>query len=498
MIRLKSLELFRFKNVEHGKIDFSELPSGGSITGIYGQNGSGKTAVVNALDCLRRLIAGHPQDRLSSDYLVNQSDNLEIIAQYTISYPVNDACGEAEVGYRVRLAKGEGNALRPMSETLTFKPENGSKRVLIDHTVVSPETKTAFEDGSIASWSYAPKGRWTSIKAFSSEVERYFTLGEGASQNANTSFIFSREFGRGLLEFARMSQDTETGEYKERIPAAVRDASAEVVTPLLIITSRLIDYSRKNMFVLPTAQSSAISFNLMYLSTVADDARLGLHSFMGFDTDAPCNVSIEQFDLLNKTATRINGVLSALIPDYSIQVKDLGPVVLEQGEEGRRIELMSKRSDKLIPFRCESEGIQNITGITSLLIDVYNNENFCLVIDELDSGVFEFLLGELLEVLSQKAKGQLIFTAHNLRALETLPSKCLVFTTSNPENRFVRFKGVKSSNNLRDLYLRAINLGGQDEEIYRPTDRFAIDSAFFRAGHQDERSFEELLESLGE
>lgn len=311
------------------------------------------------------------------------------------------------MGYRVRLAKGEGNALRPTSETLTFKPENGSKRVLIDHTVVSPETKTAFEDGSIASWSYAPKGRWTSIKAFSSEVERYFTLGEGASQNANTSFIFSREFGRGLLEFARMSQDTETGEYKERIPAAVRDASAEVVTPLLIITSRLIDYSRKNMFVLPTAQSSAISFNLMYLSTVADDARLGLHSFMGFDTDAPCNVSIEQFDLLNKTATRINGVLSALIPDYSIQVKDLGPVVLEQGEEGRRIELMSKRSDKLIPFRCESEGIQNITGITSLLIDVYNNENFCLVIDELDSGVFEFLLGELLEVLSQKLKASL-------------------------------------------------------------------------------------------
>ena len=159
MIRLKSLELFRFKNVEHGKIDFSELPSGGSITGIYGQNGSGKTAVVNALDCLRRLIAGHPQDRLSSDYLVNQSDNLEIIAQYTISYPAKDACGEAEVGYRVRLAKGEGNALRPTSETLTFKPENGSKRVLIDHTVVSPETKTAFEDGSIASWSYAPSIR---------------------------------------------------------------------------------------------------------------------------------------------------------------------------------------------------------------------------------------------------------------------------------------------------------------------------------------------------
>lgn len=498
MIRLKSLELFRFKNVEHGKIDFSELPSGGSITGIYGQNGSGKTAVVNALDCLNRLIAGYPQDRLSSDYLANQSDSLEIIALYAIPYPVEDTSGEAEVGYRVRLAKGEGSALCPISETLTFKPENGSKRVLIDHAVITPKTKDAFEDGPIASWSYAPKGRWISIKAFSSEVERYFTLGEGASQNANTSFIFSREFGRGLLEFARMSQDSEMGGFRKGIPAAVRDASTEVVAPLMIVTSRLIDYSRKSMFVLPTAQSSAISFNLMYFSTIESDSRCGSHSFMGLDTDAPCNVSVERFNVLKETAERINDVLTALIPDYSIQVKDLGPVVLEQGEEGRRIELMSKRSDKLIPFRCESEGIQKITGITSLLIDVYNDENCCVVIDELDSGVFEFLLGELLEVLSQKAKGQLIFTAHNLRALETLPSKCLVFTTSNPENRFVRFKGVKSSNNLRDLYLRAINLGGQDEEIYKPTDRFAIDSAFFRAGHQNERSFEELLESLGE
>ena len=31
-------------------------------------------------------------------------------------------------------------------------------------------------------------------------------------------------------------------------------------------------------------------------------------------------------------------------------------------------------------------------------------------------------------------------------------------------------------------YLRAINLGGQSEVVYEPTNKFAIDSAFFEAG----------------
>lgn len=58
MIRLKSLELFCFKNVEHGKIDFSELPSGGSITGIYGQNGSGKPLLLTRSTVLGDLLQG--------------------------------------------------------------------------------------------------------------------------------------------------------------------------------------------------------------------------------------------------------------------------------------------------------------------------------------------------------------------------------------------------------------------------------------------------------
>ena len=58
----------------------------------------------------------------------------------------------------------------------------------------------------------------------------------------------------------------------------------------------------------------------------------------------------------------------------------------------------------------------------------------------------------------------------------------LIFTTANPKNRYVPFKGSRESNNLRSQYLRAINLGGQPEVVYEPTNKFAIDGAFFEAG----------------
>lgn len=105
-----------------------------------------------------------------------------------------------------------------------------------------------------------------------------------------------------------------------------------------------------------------------------------------------------------------------------------------------------------------------------------------VAIDELDSGIFEYLLGELLNIISEKGKGQLIFTSHNLRPLETIDKGFIVFITTNPDNRYIRFTNVKENNNLRDFYYRDIVLGEQKEEVYNPTNNFEIALAFREAG----------------
>ena len=66
-----------------------------------------------------------------------------------------------------------------------------------------------------------------------------------------------------------------------------------------------------------------------------------------------------------------------------------------------------------------------------------------MAIDELDSGIFEYLLGEILRIISEKGKGQLIFTSHNLRPLETIDKGFVAFTTTNVNNRYIRFSNVK-------------------------------------------------------
>ena len=61
IIKLKGIELENFKNVKYGKIDFKEDRDTGEISnilGIYGQNGSGKTSVINALYIFRMLLSG--------------------------------------------------------------------------------------------------------------------------------------------------------------------------------------------------------------------------------------------------------------------------------------------------------------------------------------------------------------------------------------------------------------------------------------------------------
>ena len=114
---------------------------------------------------------------------------------------------------------------------------------------------------------------------------------------------------------------------------------------------------------------------------------------------------------------------------------------------------------------------------------MYNDPHICLAVDELDSCIFEYLLGELLGVLCEEAKGQLIFTSHNLRAFEKMGVKNLICSTTNADDRYIRLRGVHKSNNKRDFYIRALILGGQKETLYDQDELDSIGYAFRRAGN---------------
>jgi AAA15 family ATPase/GTPase len=171
-----------------------------------------------------------------------------------------------------------------------------------------------------------------------------------------------------------------------------------------------------------------------------------------------------------------------LIPGLSVSIKDYGKQLTKDGKDGVRFELLSIRGADEIPLRYESEGIKKIISILNILMGMYNNPSICVAVDELDAGIYEYLLGELLTVIEETGLGQLIFTSHNLRPLEMIDKNSLIFSTTNPDNRYIKLSNVKANNNLRDFYLRSINLGGQKEEIYVPTKECDIRRALRKAG----------------
>ena len=184
---------------------------------------------------------------------------------------------------------------------------------------------------------------------------------------------------------------------------------------------------------------------------------------------------------LAEAVKAINIALKAIISDLSIEIRPVDEELDKEGNKNILVQVYSVRAGKEFLTKYESEGIKRIISLLNYLISLYNYPEICLAVDELDSGIFEYLLGEILGVLNEEAKGQLIFTSHNLRAFEKLNIRNIVCTTLNPKNRYIRLTGKEKNHNPRDFYIRTITIGGQKEELYDEADLQSIGYAFRRA-----------------
>ena len=90
IVRLQGLELRNIKNVEFGKI---EMPNSyqnerrynnSEILGLYGQNGSGKTAVIDTMYFLQKFMTGESIEKKLTDYINMKKESAELKASFII------------------------------------------------------------------------------------------------------------------------------------------------------------------------------------------------------------------------------------------------------------------------------------------------------------------------------------------------------------------------------------------------------------------------------
>ena len=485
-LRLTDLEINGLKNVKNGKLNFVNKRKAfkASVLGLYGQNGTGKTALIDALHILKLLLSGKSIPDEYCNYInvdsqeANLSYRFRIYVSETVDYEVCltvDEEGEESFSTSVvaeevlpYLSEREGNLwnslgkkkrrLEIKSEKLSYAYTDGEKRIK-KHTFLQ-STRTEL---------IAPKKYYALLFGRKKETAERLKIVSLMAKQKSQSLFFSAAFLQLLFEQLNASK---TPNY-------------ELLFHIDILL-KLAKYGRTELFVLGASSTGKINLGELPIRYKASEKQEhGITGEYFLSLDEATELPEELFPETKRLIQNINGVLEQIIPSLTISVADLGTVMLMEngeGKKGRRIQLMSNKNSKEIPLRYESEGIKKIVSVLHLLIGMYNQSSITVAIDELDAGIFEYLLGEILHILSEKGKGQLIFTSHNLRPLETIDRGFIAFTTTNPENRYIRFTNIKTTNNLRDFYFRDIVLGEQNEPVYEMTNNAEIALALREAG----------------
>ena len=461
IVRIESITLSNFKNVVNGTLSFENTrkPFVSSILALYGQNGSGKTALIDAIELLKYALSGQTIPANFCDYINIDADSASLKYEFKVENMETKALYSSvyEVSIRKDLDDSAQNLINDseihekykvtlFDEVLSYSYDNGEKKKKM-LPVIDTRTSDAF----------APKTKYDALTGKNRSLEMDLLVAKKLAGATSRSFVFSKE-----------------------MLAAIRENCKEAWHIFLI--NSLVDYGHLSLFVINTANSGLISLNALPLAFRYEEKTRGAAGSLAFRLDGVSVIKQENFDIMKKVIDNMNIVLTQIIPGLTISIKDLGAQIMKDGQSGYRIQMISQRNGKEIPLQYESDGIKKIVSILQLLIVVYNNPSITVAIDELDSGVFEYLLGEILRIISEKGKGQLIFTSHNLRPLETLDRGFIAFTTTNPSNRYMRLNNVKTNNNLRDFYYRDIVLGEQSEVVYEPTNNYKIALAFREAG----------------
>lgn len=455
--------IHNFKNVNYGEVTYMNNGSINSrgkiektdIVGIYGQNGSGKTALVEALDILRCIIAGNSISYKAYAGMMAKDEPVCLITDFFVE--------KEKVKYKVRYevsirADNEQNNIQIYKEKLTYWKRGASwiaKRSM------------EFENPYYEQANISLNGN---LSVISKDIDKYKDITFLSNMHAlallcsqQCCSVFFNKYVLGNIRILHSNED---------------------VTSFKDIICGIMQFGLVNLSVVKVNQLGTINRNQSIPINVHNETDTSIMSGIVFlNVNETSEILEAHYDQVETAITAINIVLRSIIPNLKIELVKGKELEKPDGRTAYEVELYSNRDGKRFLIMYESEGIKRIISILNYLIAVFNNPGICLVVDELDSGIFEYLLGELLGLMHREMKGQLIFTSHNLRILEKLDAKNIVCSTVNPNNRYIRLTGIEKNHNKRDYYIRAITVGGQKEDLYDEDDLIAMGYAFRKAGN---------------
>ena len=351
------------------------------VKGIYGENGSGKTAVMMAVRIMTRIL-------LDRNYLsdsVNQRLLLESINKKTrrlsveVTFYTMDSIGPFICHYQMVLEIGRDGRVCLTREKLERK---------IGHNSQTPY-----------------------VLVYESRDGSLFRFNKGEL------FEYCREKTKNLLgqrSFATFINEIEAAGYNLRsLPGGHLRSLAVFASRIHVEIDEADDHRDDAYQKLKKLNSEDILREHEEL-TIYSWASTAAHKSTEFV------IPKDQLNLFREQTDRLSAFVRIFKPD----LKRIDYVTKEYGEL-----LICRRVMEYEGFRLdeeyESRGIKKLMRLFGILDAA--SRGYIVFIDELDSNINDIYLDKLIEYFTYYGKGQLCFTAHNLSPMSVLRnSKCAI------------------------------------------------------------------------
>ena len=192
LVRICEIRLTGFKNTTCGVVQMpSELNEAyfmrhADVLGIYGQNGSGKTAVIEAMDFIQRLLTGKPLPADAVEYIGKDQGHCSIEVTFAIEY----GGVQSQIIYTASLSRLEDNNFCISRESLVSRLWNGEK--------FEPKKTLLCFTSEDESGRFTPDYRYRALIKANEENKVNLGVARKIAQKEHCSVIFSKE-GRQIF-----------------------------------------------------------------------------------------------------------------------------------------------------------------------------------------------------------------------------------------------------------------------------------------------------------
>ena len=427
-LRLKEIEIHDFMGVEYGKIAFSNIDeeySGNdwkaNVIGIYGPNESGKSTLLDALKLLKEVLK-------DEDPAVGKKTRRLKIGQGLKK--VRFGCSHATLTFSFHVCSPNGPEWKTLTYSFRIKEEDELEINDEEFLITDKEGKEILSlschnlEGNYMKRD-ALTTAMTGIQKGSPEFRTAMKKARAIWRRTECRHSLLLEFGK---EFGYITKEMETFDFFKHEVGKIK----------------IFDSSE--MSILRSQKYPG------YLASIQDKNGKEIHLALSPDGKIE-GVNHETVDIgeLNQTKSMLNIILQTLIEGITIDI-----VTKSDG-----IHLVLVRDGLAVPYDQASYGFRKLLLIALSFTELFRSPSAMIFFDELDEGLFEYLLGKIIKVVNEYASGQLVFTAHNLRPLESLPFSSIRFSLpyqgdkiKKPFNQYKEVNNLNKASDLRSVYLR--------------------------------------------